>query len=77
MIFLGALAGSFSIRLVADKIGRKRGLYVSIGIGVISAALSAASKFVSFQAMFEFWISGRKSKCREEKVEFLGKHQNT
>ncbi|EYC23125.1 hypothetical protein Y032_0016g3135 [Ancylostoma ceylanicum] len=46
VIFLGALAGSFSIRLVADKVGRKRGLYVSIGIGAISAALSAASKFI-------------------------------
>ncbi|RCN38959.1 hypothetical protein ANCCAN_15129, partial [Ancylostoma caninum] len=46
VIFLGALAGSFSIRLVADKVGRKRGLYVSIGIGAVSAALSAASKFI-------------------------------
>ncbi|ETN78684.1 transporter, major facilitator family protein [Necator americanus] len=46
VIFLGALCGSFLIRLVADEIGRKRGLFVSIGIGVISAALSAISKFI-------------------------------
>ncbi|KHJ97578.1 transporter, major facilitator family protein [Oesophagostomum dentatum] len=46
IIFLGALAGSFSIRLVADKVGRKRGLYVPMGIAVLSGGLSVASKFI-------------------------------
>uniref|UniRef100_A0A0K0D3B6 MFS domain-containing protein n=1 Tax=Angiostrongylus cantonensis TaxID=6313 RepID=A0A0K0D3B6_ANGCA len=46
VLFLGALAGSFSIRPVADKIGRKRGLYLSLGIGVLSATASACSKVI-------------------------------
>ncbi|CAJ0610574.1 unnamed protein product [Cylicocyclus nassatus] len=46
IIFLGALAGSFSIRLVADKVGRKAGLYVPIFIAILSASMSAVSKFI-------------------------------
>ncbi|VDK66814.1 unnamed protein product [Cylicostephanus goldi] len=49
IIFLGALAGSFSIRLVADKVGRKAGLYVPIFVALLSASMSAISKFVSLQ----------------------------
>ncbi|VDM56458.1 unnamed protein product [Angiostrongylus costaricensis] len=51
VLFLGALVGSFSIRLIADKIGRKRGLYLSLGIGVVSATASLANKifFFTFQ----------------------------
>ncbi|KAK6041537.1 hypothetical protein COOONC_20958 [Cooperia oncophora] len=45
ILFIGALAGSFSIRLIADRIGRKQGLYVSMVIACISAGLSAGSKF--------------------------------
>ncbi|VDM77625.1 unnamed protein product [Strongylus vulgaris] len=48
VIFLGALAGSFSIRTIADKVGRKRGLYVPMTIAIFSAALSAVSKFLLF-----------------------------
>ncbi|KAJ1352064.1 hypothetical protein KIN20_008253 [Parelaphostrongylus tenuis] len=47
VLFLGALAGSFSIRLIADNIGRKRGLHLSVGLGVLSATASACSKVVS------------------------------
>ncbi|XGW33529.1 hypothetical protein V3C99_017719 [Haemonchus contortus] len=52
ILFLGALAGSFSIRLVADRIGRKQGLYVSTAIGVISAGLSVGSKFIPSVIMY-------------------------
>ncbi|WKY16640.1 hypothetical protein Q1695_001354 [Nippostrongylus brasiliensis] len=52
ILFLGALAGSFSIRLIADKIGRKQGLYVSIVIGLISAGLSIGSKFIPSAIMY-------------------------
>ncbi|CAI4233231.1 unnamed protein product [Auanema sp. JU1783] len=46
VMFLGALAGSFSISFVADYVGRKRGLFISIGLGIISAALSCLAFFV-------------------------------
>lgn len=49
ILFLGALAGSFSIRLIADWIGRKNGLYISIAVGVLAGGMSIASKFVSFK----------------------------
>ncbi|VDP04849.1 unnamed protein product [Heligmosomoides polygyrus] len=52
ILFLGALAGSFSIRLIADRVGRKQGLYVSIGIGVVSAGLSIGSKFIPSVIMY-------------------------
>ncbi|CAD6196248.1 unnamed protein product [Caenorhabditis auriculariae] len=56
IMFLGALAGSFSIRFIAEKIGRKRGLYISIGAGVISCLMAIGSKYVS---LFELFIVSR------------------
>ncbi|KAK6011124.1 hypothetical protein OSTOST_23802, partial [Ostertagia ostertagi] len=52
ILFLGALAGSFSIRLIADRIGRKQGLYVSMVIGCVSAGLSVGSKFIPSVIMY-------------------------
>ncbi|KAK5976400.1 Glucose transporter type 1, partial [Trichostrongylus colubriformis] len=52
ILFLGALAGSFSIRLIADRIGRKQGLYVSMAIGILSAGLSIGSKFIPSVIMY-------------------------
>ncbi|PAV81220.1 hypothetical protein WR25_14567 [Diploscapter pachys] len=46
VVFLGAVFGSLMIRPLADKIGRKRGLYVSIGGQMISGGLSMTAKFI-------------------------------
>ncbi|CAI5452049.1 unnamed protein product [Caenorhabditis angaria] len=56
ILFLGALAGSFSIRLIADFMGRKNGLFVSIGAGIIAAGMSILSKFI---AVFELYVASR------------------
>lgn len=56
ILFLGALAGSFSIRLIADWIGRKNGLYISIAVGVLAGGMSIASKFIP---LFELYIASR------------------
>lgn len=71
ILFLGALGGSFSIRFIADWIGRKKGLYISIAAGVLGGGMAIASKFVSslvfltdqliqFQIpLFELYIASR------------------
>ncbi|CAB3398447.1 unnamed protein product [Caenorhabditis bovis] len=56
ILFLGALAGSFSIRLLADSLGRKRGLYISIAVGAFSGGCAIASKFVP---TFELYVVSR------------------
>uniref|UniRef100_A0A8R1I281 MFS domain-containing protein n=1 Tax=Caenorhabditis japonica TaxID=281687 RepID=A0A8R1I281_CAEJA len=43
ILFLGALVGSFSIRLIADSVGRKKGLYISIAAGVLAGAMAIVS----------------------------------
>uniref|UniRef100_A0A8R1I2S9 MFS domain-containing protein n=1 Tax=Caenorhabditis japonica TaxID=281687 RepID=A0A8R1I2S9_CAEJA len=56
ILFLGALVGSFSIRLIADSVGRKKGLYISIAAGVLAGAMAIVSKFVF---LFELYIVSR------------------
>lgn len=45
---VGGICGSFSINVIAAKIGRKRGLYVSMGLDSLGSALAAISYYVWF-----------------------------
>ncbi|CAP29181.1 Protein CBG09397 [Caenorhabditis briggsae] len=56
ILFLGALVGSFSIRFIADWVGRKNGLYISIAAGVLAGGMAIASKFIP---LFELYIVSR------------------
>lgn len=54
IVFLGALCGSFLISITADIIGRKRGLYLSIGLGMVSGGASILAFFVgSYKTLCE------------------------
>lgn len=56
VLFLGALAGSFSIPFIAEGVGRKNGLYISISVGVLAGGMSIASKFVSLLQILDFSV---------------------
>jgi len=45
-LFLGAILGSTSIRFVADKLGRKKGLLLAIFMSEVFVVLSMLSEFV-------------------------------
>lgn len=48
IFFVGAIPGSLIISFVGDKVGRKRGLYVSMIGSITGVALSIISFFVCF-----------------------------
>lgn len=52
MLFVGALLGSFVLRLTAEKLGRKKGLYLSFSLGQISIAMAVMSAWVSFHESY-------------------------
>lgn len=56
ILFAGAIIGSFSLGYVAEKIGRKRGLYLSFTLSIISVSLSIAS---FFGCSFELYAASR------------------
>ncbi|MFH4979145.1 hypothetical protein AB6A40_005854 [Gnathostoma spinigerum] len=43
--FIGAIFGSLSLRTIAEKVGRKRGIYISITISIISSVCSIIAFF--------------------------------
>lgn len=53
ILFAGAICGALSIGFVSTKFGRKRGLYVSIGCGILAVLLAIISCHVIF---FHFYL---------------------
>ncbi|CAJ0953894.1 unnamed protein product, partial [Mesorhabditis belari] len=56
LLFVGALFGSFVLRLTAEKLGRKNGLYLSFSLGQISIAMAVTSAWIS---SYELYILSR------------------
>ncbi|VDD89202.1 unnamed protein product [Enterobius vermicularis] len=56
ILFAGAICGALSIGFVSTKFGRKRGLYVSIGCGILAVLLAIISCHV---ISFELYIVSR------------------
>uniref|UniRef100_A0A0M3HPS3 MFS domain-containing protein n=1 Tax=Ascaris lumbricoides TaxID=6252 RepID=A0A0M3HPS3_ASCLU len=47
ILFVGAIVGSLSLELVGEKLGRKRGMYLSFTITTIAVAASMVSFFIN------------------------------
>jgi MFS family permease len=47
LLFVGAIIGSLILPIVAERLGRKNGLYISTSLTMIACVMSALSKSVS------------------------------
>uniref|UniRef100_A0A914RQL8 Major facilitator superfamily (MFS) profile domain-containing protein n=1 Tax=Parascaris equorum TaxID=6256 RepID=A0A914RQL8_PAREQ len=56
ILFVGAIVGSLSLELVGEKLGRKRGMYLSFTITAIAVATSMVSFFIN---SFELYSASR------------------
>ncbi|CAJ0928840.1 unnamed protein product, partial [Mesorhabditis belari] len=54
VVFLGALFGSFALRIVAERLGRKSGLLTGISLALLSVGLSIFSHTLSSYEIYTF-----------------------
>lgn len=61
LMSVGGICGSFSINVISAKIGRKRGLYVSIGLNALGSALAIISYYVRvyFDSFWLFFLTSK------------------
>uniref|UniRef100_A0A914W368 Major facilitator superfamily (MFS) profile domain-containing protein n=1 Tax=Plectus sambesii TaxID=2011161 RepID=A0A914W368_9BILA len=56
LLFVGAIIGSLVLPLIADRVGRKNGMYISTSLMVVACVMSALSKSIT---SFELFTAGR------------------